>query len=595
MNATPPHPLIRLWNYGSHYRSRAMLATFFTVANKIADLAPEALIGIAVDIVVRREDSLLARIGIEDVSTQLTVLGIVTFIVWFLESLFEYLLNISWRDLAQSIQHDLRLDAYGHIQKLDLAYFEDRSTGGLMSILNDDVNQLELFLNIGAAEIIRLATTMLVLGVAFFALAPSVAWLAAIPMPIIIWGSMRYQKRLEPRYAAVRNQVGLLNGFLANNLGGMATIKSFTAEDYEVERIGRESNLYRQINHKAIVMSSAFVPLIRMAIVMGFIAILVAGGQAALNGTLAVGAYSLMVYMTQRLLWPLTRLGETLDLYQRGMASTRRIMDLLYTTPTITDGTHTIAKVQGEVKFEQVRFAYQGRETVLHGLDMHVPAGQTAAIVGATGAGKSTIVKLLLRFYDVTDGRITLDGQDIRTLKLKDLRDAIGFVSQDVFLFHGTVKENIAYGTFNATMEQIIEAAKIAEAHDFIMSLPDGYDTIVGERGQKLSGGQRQRISIARAIVKNPPILVLDEATAAVDNETEAAIQRSLEKIAVGRTMILIAHRLSTIRHADQIFVIENGQMIERGHHDELLAHNNLYAALWRVQTGEKQRGMAAD
>jgi ATP-binding cassette subfamily B protein len=327
-----------------------------------------------------------------------------------------------------------------------------------------------------------------------------------------------------------------------------------------------------------------------MLIVAGFIAIMVFGGQLALSGQLNIGLYSVLIFMTQRLLWPLTRLGETFDQYQRAMASTTRILDLLDTPPQIVDGEDTLPtlQVRGDVCFDDVQFAYSNGAEVLNGLSLNIPAGQTAAIVGSTGAGKSTVIKLLLRFYDVVSGRITVDGHDIRDVTMKDLRDAIGLVSQDVFLFHGTVRENIAYGTFEAKDEEIIEAAKIAEAHEFIMQLPQGYNTIVGERGQKLSGGQRQRISIARAILKNPPILVLDEATSSVDNETEAAIQRSLEKIAVGRTTIVIAHRLSTVRNADKIFVLENGRLKEQGRHEDLSQGEGIYAALWKVQMGER-------
>lgn len=588
------HPLVRLWLYARPHRRQIIIATLFSILNKLFDLAPPLLIGVAVDVVVERENSWIASWGAEDVSTQLWILAGLTLLIWGLESLFDYLLQVVWRNLAQTIQHDIRLDAYAHIQNLELAYFEDRSTGGLMSILNDDVNQLERFLNIGANELIQVVTTVLVIGGMFFYIAPSVAWIGMLPMPIIVWGSLKFQQRLAPRYGKVREQVGLLNGFLSNNLTGVATIKSFTAENYEVERIRRESDLYREYNGHAIRLSSAFVPLIRMVIVMGFIALMVGGGELVMDGKLGVGAYSVMVYFIQRLLWPLTRLGETFDQYQRAMASIHRILNLLNTQPEIVSGTQSLAQVQGDVKFENVSFAYKNRESVLQGLTLHMPAGKTSAIVGATGAGKSTIVKLLLRFYDVQSGKVTLDGQDVRDVNLQDLRESIGFVSQDVFLFHGTVKENITYGTFNASMEQIVEAAKIAEAHEFILSLPDGYDTIIGERGQKLSGGQRQRLSIARAILKNPPILVLDEATSSVDNETEAAIQRSLEKIAVGRTTILIAHRLSTIRNADHIFVLENGVLREHGKHEELLQTDGIYHTLWNVQTGERDKKRSA-
>jgi ATP-binding cassette subfamily B protein len=590
------HPLLRLLGYTRRHRLRVASATAFSVLNKIFDLAPPALIGAAVDIVVQREESFIASLGVTDTRDQLTVLAGLTLIIWFFESVFEYVHRVLWRNLAQTVEHELRIDAYAHVQNLDLAYYEDQSTGGLMSILNDDINQLERFLDVGANDLIQVATTVLVIGGLFIAAAPGVAWMALIPIPIIVYGSVWFQRKLTPRYAAVREQVGLLNSQLANNLGGIATIKSFTAEAHEIERISRLSAEYRERNRAAIALSSAFSPLIRMVIVMGFIAILVFGGRLALDGSLNVGVYSVMIFMTQRLLWPLTRLGETFDLYQRAMASTTRVLDLLAIEPQIADGGEPLPvhSVRGEVAFEKVGFTYGNGQEVIRGLSLHIPAGDTVAIVGATGAGKSTVIKLLLRFYDVQQGRITLDGRDIRSINLADLRAAIGLVSQDVFLFHGTVRENIAYGTFAATDEQIIAAARVAEAHDFIMQLPQGYDTIVGERGQKLSGGQRQRISIARAILKDPPVLILDEATSSVDNETEAAIQRSLERITVNRTTIVIAHRLSTIRNADRIFVLEDGQLREQGRHEDLVAAGGIYATLWRVQTGERLR-MAGD
>lgn len=594
MSDSKPYALWRLLAYMKPHRREVIRATAASVTNKIFDLAPPALIGTAVDIMVRGEDSFIGELGFADTRTQLWVLAGITLIIWILESVFEYIANIYWRNLAQSVEHDLRVEAYAHVQDLELAYFEDRSTGGLMAILNDDINQLERFLDNGAHYLIIVATTIVVIGGLFMVTAPTVAWMSLIPIPIIIWGSVKFQKMLAPRYAAVREGVGDINSQLSNNLGGIATIKSFTAEEYEVERVRQESDAYRLKNKSAIALSSAFSPLIRMVIVAGFIAIMVFGGHLALDGRLNVGVYSVLVFMTQRLLWPLTSLGQVFDLYQRAMASTNRILDLLDVEPQINDGTAQLAvdDIRGAVNFEDVCFKYSSGEDVLKGVDMDIPAGDTVAIVGATGAGKSTIIKLLLRFYDVTGGRITLDGHDLHDLNLTDLRNATGLVSQDVFLFHGTIKENITYGTFDAPMEQVIEAAKIAEAHEFIMSLSQGYDTIVGERGQKLSGGQRQRISIARAILKDPPILVLDEATSSVDNETEAAIQRSLEKIAVGRTTIVIAHRLSTIRNADRIFVLEQGQVTEEGKHEDLLARGGLYAALWRVQTGERLRAV---
>ncbi len=591
------NPLRRLSSYARDYRGRIWTASLYSVLNKLFDLAPPVLIGVAVDVVVNQQDSFLATFGITDVRTQLVLVGLLTAIAWGLESLFEYLKNIGWRNLAQDIQHDLRIDTYAHVQELDMAYFEDQSTGGLMAVLNDDINQLERFLDVGANEIIQLVTTIVVVLGAFIVLAPTVAWMTILPMPFIIYGSLKFQQRLAPRYAAVRDQVGVLNSVLSNNLGGIATVKSYTAEAYEVDHITGESDEYRQRNANAIRLSSAFVPFIRMFIMAGFIAILVFGGLLAINGQLNVGVYSVLVFMTQRLLWPLTRLGETLDLYQRAMASTNRIFRVLDTDAEVIEGFLTLPAVRGEVSFENVDFRYKWRDYegysddrphVLKDLSFHIPAGATAAIVGPTGSGKTTIIKLLLRFYDVESGQVCLDGRDIRDLTFDELRGAIGLVSQDVFLFHGSVRENIAYGTFDATMDEIVEAAKVAEAHEFIMGLPDGYDTVVGERGQKLSGGQRQRISIARAVLKDPPVLILDEATSSVDNETEAAIQRSMERISEGRTMIVIAHRLSTVRNADRIFVLEDGVLAEEGTHNELASTDHgIYAGLWRVQTGD--------
>lgn len=581
-------PLWRLLRYARPYHPLIWQATACSILNKIFDLAPPALIGMAVDVVVKQENSLIARFGVTNLVQQLLVICFLSLIVWGLESLFEYAHERLWRTLAQRIQNDLRIDAYSHLQNLELSYFEERSTGGLLSILNDDVNQLERFLDIGANEILQVITTVIIIGIAFFVITPSIAWLAMLPIPFILWGSLVFQKRLAPRYAQVRERVSSLNSRLSNNLSGITTIKSFTTEAYEIARLKQESHAYSVSNQKAIALSAAFVPLIRIVILLGFLAILFYGGIEVIEGRLAVGSYSVLVFLTQRLLWPLTRLGQTLDLYQRAMASTQRVLNLLDTPLTIHPGTQPLAlnKIRGEIKFINVTFAYHKNFTVLKNLSLEIGAGQTIGIVGSTGSGKSTLIKLILRLYELDHGKITLDGHNIQDICLPDLRQAIGLVSQDVYLFHGTVSENIAYGTPGATIQEIIEAAKIAEAHEFIQELPHSYETIVGERGQKLSGGQRQRIAIARAILKDPPILILDEATSAVDNETEAAIARSLEKITRNRTTIVIAHRLSTVRHADWIYVLEFGKIVEQGHHEQLLELEGIYAHLWRVQTG---------
>jgi ATP-binding cassette, subfamily B, bacterial len=578
-----------LWQFAKPHRPKIILATIYETFGKVMDVAPEILIGVAIDVIVEGKQSMFATMfGITDRWQQLLILAAINLCVWILESTFGYLSATTWRNLSQTIEHEIRTKLYAHVQTLEVSWFEDTSSGGLLAILNDDINQLERFLDGGASSFIRLFWNIILVGAVFAASSLLVTALAMIPIPIIVWGSVFYQKRLKPRYTIVREAVSELSSTLTTNIGGITTIKAFTAEAREADRLARVSNNYRIANQDAIKFSAAFVPLIRMGILTGFTCTLLVGGWLALNGTLSVGVYSVLVFMTQRLLWPLTGLGETLDQFQRFLASTHRINDLLQTEPQMVEGKSSLPeKIKGDIKLTNVNFGYVEGTPVLNDITMHIPAGQTHAIVGATGSGKSTIIRLLLRFHDPLSGTVTLDGQDLQSLTYSSLRGAMGFVSQDVFLFHGTVRENVAYGKPGATQEEIEAAAQSAEAHDFILQLPNGYDTIVGERGQKLSGGQRQRISLARAILKDPVILVLDEATSAVDNETEAAIQRSLAVVTKGRTAVMIAHRLSTIRDADKIWVLENGRIIESGTHHELTGSNGLYSALWRVQTGQ--------
>ncbi|MFZ6656201.1 ABC transporter ATP-binding protein [Undibacterium sp. TJN19] len=590
----PVHPLKKLLNYAKAYKTDFRLAIIYSILNKFFDVLPEVLIGVAVDIVINGDKSFLAKrvlggFGITDTWHQLMFLGILNALIWFGESWFEYLLSIKWRKLAQNLQHDLRLDTYDHVQKLEMAYFENQRTGNLMSILNEDINQMERFLNGGANQIIQVICSSIMVSAVFFALQPSLAVISLLPVPAILIGAFWFQKRLAPRYSEVREAAGDVSARLNNNLLGLATIKAFATENFEKNHIAQASDTYRQANSRAIAISSAITPVIRMAILAGFTATLVYGGWLTLQGDLAVGAYSVLVYLTQRLLWPMTGLAEVADMYQRSMSAIDRAMGLLDTKINIPyEGIHIApGNVKGELRFNKVEFAY-GEQKTLKQIDLHIPAGKTVAFVGSTGSGKSTLVKLLLRFYSPQSGQITLDDKEISALNLQDLRRTIGYVAQDSFLTDGTIAENIAYGMQDATDEAIVEAAQAAEATEFIAKLPLGFATRIGERGQKLSGGQRQRLALARAILKNPPILILDEATSAVDNETEAAIQRSLDVVSRNRTTIVIAHRLSTVRQADCIYLLEAGTIVESGTHEELLSLNRGYAALWRLQTGER-------
>ena len=575
-----------------------VLSALFSVLNKIFDVLPELLIGAAVDVVVNQKTSFVGQLGITDPRDQLLALAGITVLIWLFESTFEYLYGVGWRNLAQNIQHDLRMEDYGHVQKLELAWFERNRTGNLLSVLGEDINQMERFLNGGANDLIQVFVGTLLVGGVFFALTAKVAVLALLPVPAILVGAFWFQRRLAARDAAMRAAAAALGARLANNLLGIATIKAYTAEDFEAALVRRDSDDYRARNREAIRWSAAITPVIRVAILAGFTVTLLYGGWLTLDGSLGVGSYSALVYLTQRLLWPLTRLADLTDLYQRSMASIERVLDLLDTPVGIAYGGEALARsqIKGEVVFDAVSFSYpesEGGPPVLDQVSLRVRAGETVALVGSTGSGKSTLVKLLLRLYESSPGKIRLDGKPIEALDLQDLRRAISYVAQDSFLTDGTVAENIRYGQPDRTDAQVEAAARAAEAHAFISSLPQGYQTPVGERGMKLSGGQRQRLALARAILKDPPILVLDEATSAVDNETEAAIQRSLDKLVVGRSSLIIAHRLSTVRHATIIHVMERGQIVESGAHEALLEKGGAYAALWRLQTGE--RGSASE
>lgn len=581
------HPLRRLFGHARSYRRTASVATVYTVLNKVFDVLPEILIGIAVDVVVNQRESFIAGLGLPDPVHQLLLLTLLTVLIWVLESLTEYLAMVRWRNLAQSLQHDLRIEAYAHLQGLTPGTLADARSGRLSSVLNEDVHQIERFMNAGAHDLIQVFCSTLLVGAVFFALSAPLALLALLPVPLILFGAFWFMRRLQPRYAAAREAAADISQRLSNNLQGMATIQAYTAEHAELKHLEEASAAYRERNAEAIRVAAAITPVIRIAILAGFVATLLYGGLLTLRGELGVGSYSALVYLTQRLLWPLTRLAELTDLYQRSMTSVRRVFDLLALPPPADRGQRTLpAPTRGALAFRGVRFSYGGTE-VLHAIDLDVPATQTVGLVGATGSGKSTLLKLLLRFEVPNAGSIELDGVDIEELPRSVLRRQIGHVAQEPFLTDGTVAENIAYGDAAPDPARVEAAARAAEAHGFITVLPKGYETQVGERGHTLSGGQRQRIALARALYRDPPLLVLDEATSAVDNETEAAIQRSLAKAAQGRSVLVVAHRLSTVRHAHCIHVMDAGRIVESGTHEALLARNGLYAGLWRLQTGE--------
>ena len=578
----------RFLKYARPWRGKIVLSSIYSILNKLFDIAPEILIGIAVDLVVKRQDSIIAQLGFESIQSQITVLAIATFLIWAFESFFQYLYSISWRNLAQSIEHEIRMDAYNHVQKLDVSWFENKKVGDITSKLNDDVNQLERFLDNGFNTIIQLIVSSIAIGAVFFYISPLIATVSILPIPVILIIAFFFQKNLSPRYLAVRNAVGLLNNTIFNNLLGISTIKSFVTEKIESIRVSKLSTDYRLKNKHAIKLSSAFIPIVRMGILSGFLGTMIIGSYLALDGTIAVGSYSVLVFLTQRFLWPFTTLGETVDLFERSMASTKRILDLLDTKDKIKDKENALIldNYNHDINFSDITFYYEDKKPVFNNLNLTIQKNSFVGIVGQTGAGKTTIIKLLLRFYDSINGDIKIGENNIKDIKIKNLRENIGYVSQEIFMFDGSVKDNIAYPNLDND-DKIIEAAKQSQAHEFIKKLPEGYETFIGERGQKLSAGQKQRIAIARALYKNPQILIFDEATSSVDNETELLLQKALHEISKDRTTIVIAHRLSTVRNADNIFVLGNNSIIESGNHEELLNIKGTYNKLWQIQTGK--------
>jgi ATP-binding cassette subfamily B protein len=601
------NPMRRLFTeYGGENKLAFVVGLLSSVAARVLDLMPPVILALAVDTIFsdNREFSLL---GVPDAWLPTTTAGqvylsagLIAF-AFFGGAAFHWTRNWGWNSFAQHIQHRVRTDTYDKMQRLNMDFFADKQTGEMMSILSNDVNRLERFLNDGMNSAFRLG--VMVVGIAAILLYWN--WQLAIitlgVVPVIAFVTHKFIQTIQPKYADVRSSVGAVNSRLENNLGGIQVIKTSNTEDHESNRVDDVSQDYFDANWDAIGTRIKFFPALRVLAGVGFVVTFVLGGVWVVTfnatgsapffftGELTAGEFVGFILFTQRFIWPMAQFGQIINMYQRAYASSARIFGLMDEPSRIKEepDADDLVVDDGDVVYKDVTFGYDEGETIVEDISFEVGGGETLALVGPTGAGKSTVLKLLLRMYDVDDGTIEIDGQDLRDVTIPSLREHVGYVSQDTFLFYGTVEENLIYGTFGSTREEVVEAAKAAEAHEFITNLPDGYDTEVGERGVKLSGGQRQRISIARAILKAPEILVLDEATSDVDTETEMLIQRSLDELTEDRTTFAIAHRLSTIKDADTIVVLEDGRIVERGSHEDLIGEDGLYAHLWGVQAGE--------
>jgi ATP-binding cassette subfamily B protein len=595
------HTMWRLFaEYGRGYRPQFVAGVAATILSRLSGLLPPLILGIAIDSIFLHKTAfslpLIPSAWLPTTPSGQLWLSIGIVLASFLVgAAFSWLEGWGWNAFAQGVQHRLRVDTYDRMQLLDMNFFDGKQTGELMSILNNDVNQLETFLNDGLSSALRIGVLIVGIGGILFTLNPALAFVALLPVPLLAAFTYLFVRTIQPKYAAMRASVGALNSRLENNLGGIRVIKSETAEGYESGRIEEASGDYYDANWDAITTRITFFPGLSLLTGIGYAVTFAVGGfwllsgaPGPLTGALEPGVFVTFVILSQQFIWPMAQFGQIINIYQRAEASSDRVYSLMNERGTLDESADapSLRVTDGTVEYDDVTFGY-GAEHVISDIDLRAERGDTLALVGPTGAGKSTVLKLLLRMYDVNEGAIRIDGTDIRDVSLPSIRQNIGYVSQNTFLFYGTVKENIEYGTFDASDAEIEEAAKAAEAHEFISNLPDGYDTKVGERGVKLSGGQRQRISIARAILKDPEILILDEATSDVDTETEMLIQRSLDKLTEDRTTFAIAHRLSTIKDADKIVVLEGGKIVERGRHDQLIGNDGLYAHLWGVQAGE--------
>jgi ATP-binding cassette subfamily B protein len=587
--------LIRLFLYIRNYYLKLAFAIGSSITNKILDLMPPILVGWVVDSLKGDTPTWITLIlGDREPLYFAGFLAVLAVVIFGFESLFQWMYQWSFLTLAQDVQNDLRVDTYKKLQQRETAFFDTHRLGDTISMLNNDVNQLERFLNNGLNSFLQLTVLFLFCGIVLFTTSWQLAIIGLLPLPVIVWGSIIYQRMISPRYIKVRESVGLLNSRLENNISGIQVIKSFTAEDFELDRVKDASTDYKRCNYNAIKYTSLYVPVIRIAIAVGFGGVLLLGSYWVLNDSaiITLGELVLFSMMIQRFLWTLTGLGRRFDEYQRAKASGNRIFGLLDAESKMMQPAEPYFSIKkkpslkGEIEFENVSFHYRVELPILKNLSFKIPRGKTVGFAGNTGAGKTTIVKLILRLYDVVSGRILLDGIDIKKLTFKELRSRISLVSQDIYLFHGSIFENILYGNPSAKREDVIKVAELAKLNHFIDTLPERYETLVGERGIKLSGGQRQRLSIARAILKKAPVIILDEATSSVDTETEKEIQTNLDNYTKGRTAIIIAHRLSTIRQADIIHVIGDGKIAETGTHDELISRTGKYSELWGIQTG---------
>jgi ATP-binding cassette subfamily B protein len=577
----------RLLPFVRPYRKRVAAGLGANVLARAFDLLPILVVGKAVD-------QLAASVSGQSSAQPIIFLwyGLIILATFLGLALFQSTSDYAWDTLAQKVRHDLRVNLYDQLQKLDYSFFDERQTGDLMSVLSNDVDNLESFLSDSITSMVRITITFAGTFAVLLYLDWRLALLLFIPLPFALLAIRFFVTRVAPQYRRARKAVGDMNAILENNIQGLGVIQAYTAQADQSERVQNQSAEYRDAAVGAAGARVRFIPLIYAIAGISYATLIGGGAYLTFIGYgPSIGDYTSFVLYAMRLIMPLFVFGMLINQVQRSEASAQRITDLLEIKPVMRDkpGAVRLQKLPTSIEFKDVHFAYPGRKPVIHGVDFTLERGKVIGVVGPTGAGKSTLVKLLLRYYDATNGQVTVDGHPLSDIVVDSWRQHIGYVSQEAFLFTGTVAENLLLGRPDATFDEMVEAASIAGAKEFIESLPESYETAVGERGMKLSGGQRQRISLARAVLRNPSVLVLDEATSAVDTRTEEVIQENLHKFREGRATLAVAHRLSTVLKSDEILVLVDGLVLERGDHKSLLNAGGVYADLWAVQSGHAE------